>query len=453
MAFTAISRTRSLPFDDFAGTPPPRRETKRPKQARKSLPVKTQLTMNLVDPAGVALFGSDTQTNGDDEDNLFSGPSPLPIPVKPKPYNPRNPTAMDIRDAHAPPVFPQMSDWPGLASSEMGLSTSGQVNGDLRISKPELRRGHAAYDLGQNAEKDGFLKLLAELCQGIEEPPPSTGRPRMPMRDMVYSVVHKVYSLFSYRRHTRELKEAKARGYINQLPEFSTVCRYMRNFNLTHILMDLVAASAIPMRDIDTRMASESTDFLTCHFVRWFNHLWGGETNTRERLKVDLDYGVGAKIVSAVAIPGWQARDTNFFEPLPDRTVAHFDPESLTADPARPNNKNEHWAMLEGVVPFIPFKSKTSIPTDESNSVWAAMHQFFRYNKGQLHYRSNVESAGRMIKDKFGDSLRSKNYISQVNETLAKVLSHNIVENHKTAVMLGLDENFEFQFPLQEWVS
>ena len=455
IGYTATSRTRGLPFDDFAGTPPPaRRETERPRQARKPILVKVQLSMNMDDPEDVALTGSGIRTNDADEDNSASGPMPLPVPARPKPFSPRNSTVLDIRDIHAPPDSPQMFDWLNLAPLRTSLSISEQNNHGANGSNSNRYRDYAAYEQAQAAEKDGFLKLLSELCQGIAEPPQSTGRPKMLMRDMVYSVVHKVYSLFSYRRHTRELREAKVRGYVSHLPEFSTVCRYMRNPEMTHILMDLVASSAIPMQDIDAQAISESTEFPTCHFVRWFNRLWGGETNTRERLRVNLTHGVDTRTISAVVIPGWFARDTNFFKPLPDRTVAHFDPESLAEDLARPNNKNEHWAMLEGVAPFIPFRSNISTPTNESNSVWAAMQYLSRANKGELHrhyrHRNNIKTAAHIMKSKFGDSLRSKNYLAQINETLAKVLSHNIVENYKLAVMMGLDINFGSQVPAQE---
>lgn len=44
-----------------------------------------------------------------------------------------------------------------------------------------------------------------------------------------------------------------------------------------------------------------------------------------------------------------------------------------------------------------------------------------------IHKRSNVETAFSMIKSKFGDSVRSKTDVGQVNEVLAKVLCHNIL--------------------------
>jgi hypothetical protein len=40
--------------------------------------------------------------------------------------------------------------------------------------------------------------------------------------------------------------------------------------------------------------------------------------------------------------------------------------------------------------------------------------------------RSNVETAFSMINAKFSGSVRSKTPVAQVNETLAKVLCHNI---------------------------
>jgi hypothetical protein len=42
------------------------------------------------------------------------------------------------------------------------------------------------------------------------------------------------------------------------------------------------------------------------------------------------------------------------------------------------------------------------------------------------HTRSNVESAFSAIKRKFGDSLRSKTDVAMVNESLCKILCHNV---------------------------
>jgi len=59
------------------------------------------------------------------------------------------------------------------------------------------------------------------------------------------------------------------------------------------------------------------------------------------------------------------------------------------------------------------------------------MFGYFMYRREEFlahyHKRSNVESTFSAIKRKFGDSLRSKTETAQVNETMAKVLCHNLV--------------------------
>jgi len=58
------------------------------------------------------------------------------------------------------------------------------------------------------------------------------------------------------------------------------------------------------------------------------------------------------------------------------------------------------------------------------------------------HKRSNVESTFSMIKRKFGDSLRSKTDTAMVNETLCKVLCHNLVVVIHEMYELGIEPVF-----------
>jgi len=58
------------------------------------------------------------------------------------------------------------------------------------------------------------------------------------------------------------------------------------------------------------------------------------------------------------------------------------------------------------------------------------------------HKRSNVESTFMMIKAKFGDSLRSRTKVAQINEALLKVLCHNICCLIQSMYELGLKPKF-----------
>ena len=74
------------------------------------------------------------------------------------------------------------------------------------------------------------------------------------------------------------------------------------------------------------------------------------------------------------------------------------------------------------------------------------MFGYFMYRRDEFlahyHKRSNVETTFSMIKRKFGDSLRSKTDTAQVNETLAKVLCHNLVVLIHEMYALGIDPVF-----------
>src|SRR3989344_9276353 len=77
---------------------------------------------------------------------------------------------------------------------------------------------------------------------------------------------------------------------------------------------------------------------------------------------------------------------------------------------------------------FIPFKTNST--PNKKGAVWKKLYHFFAlHNKEFLesyHKRSNAETSVYMVKTKFGDAVRSKNWTSQVNEVLCKVIAHNI---------------------------
>ena len=73
------------------------------------------------------------------------------------------------------------------------------------------------------------------------------------------------------------------------------------------------------------------------------------------------------------------------------------------------------------------------------------MFHYFMFRRDEFvqhyHKRSNVESTFSMMKRKFGDGLRSKTDTAMVNETLCKVLYHNLVVLIHETRELGIDIN------------
>ena len=96
------------------------------------------------------------------------------------------------------------------------------------------------------------------------------------------------------------------------------------------------------------------------------------------------------------------------------------------------SKKNLHAVVDAGATAYIPFKAD-SVPDQglyNHDALWERMWHYFTFNRDsfQEHYgkRNNVETALRMIKAKFGGSVRAKSPVAQVNEVLCKVLAHII---------------------------
>ena len=74
------------------------------------------------------------------------------------------------------------------------------------------------------------------------------------------------------------------------------------------------------------------------------------------------------------------------------------------------------------------------------------MYHLFTLNEAEFnkhyHKRSNVETVFSMVKAKFGDVVKSKTPTAQVNETLVKVLCHNICVLVQAMHNLGVTPNF-----------
>lgn len=91
----------------------------------------------------------------------------------------------------------------------------------------------SAYNEAQVNEKDTFMRLLADLCSGVPQPEQTTGRPRLPLGEMIFAATFKVYSGFSSRRFQSDLRGAHEHGLISRVPHFNSVTNYMASEELT----------------------------------------------------------------------------------------------------------------------------------------------------------------------------------------------------------------------------
>ncbi len=316
--------------------------------------------------------------------------------------------------------------------------------GDLK--KISYGQDWPAYNNAQIHEKEIFMKLLSGLCSEIDEPLYVFGRPKLSFRGMAFSSALKVYTTFSLRRFMTDMNIALEKGYVKQKCSYSSVSNYMRNKELTTVLLDLITLSSLPLKSVETKFAVDSSGMRTTTF----NEYCVEKHKTERRhhwVKVNICCGVKTNIITSVIISDNHHSDILEFVPLTNQTLRNgFQMKEVSADKAYLSADNFSHMARNGGLAFIPFKSETVRPGPDKPYMWKKMYNYFTYNQEEFmaryHLRSNVESTFAMLKAKFTDLIRSKDETAQTNEVLLKVLCHNICVLIQEMFELGIAPNF-----------
>lgn len=304
-----------------------------------------------------------------------------------------------------------------------------------------------AYNQAQQREKQLFMELLNELCKTVEEPKYTFGRPKLPIADMLFCSVFKVYSTFSGRRFTSDMKTAEEKEYILKVPHYNSIFNHLRDPKLTPILRHLIEQSALPLKSIETNFAVDSSGFTSTKYMRWFDFKYGKQSAWKIWLKVHLMCGVRTNVVTSVEVTDGNVSDTPQLPELVTRTAKNFDVKEVVADKGYSSRENYEAIRKIGASGYIPFRSNATGRAGRS-ALWKKMFHYFMYNREEFmqhyHKRSNVETTFHMIKSKFGTNLRSKTRTAQINEVLCKILCHNICvliqEMHELGVEYSGDD-------------
>jgi transposase len=319
----------------------------------------------------------------------------------------------------------------------------------VKVTRKTYTQNWPAYNAAQTEEKSRLQALLYELCRAIPEPEQRRGRPRLSLADIIFASTFKIYSTVSGRRFQSDLQEAKRRGFLSKMPSYNSVFRYLEAEALTPYLYELIAASALPLKSIESDFAVDSSGFSTGQFMRWFDVKYGKEEDRRMWLKVHLMCGVKTNIVTSVEISDGYANDHGFFKPLLEATAGNgFTLKEVSADKAYLSGENLLTTLRHKAIPYIPFKSNSRAQTNygPKSTLWTRMLNFYTDHREEFlthyHKRSNVETTFFMIKSKFGQRLRSKTLTAQVNEALCKVLCHNLCVVIQSTHELGIESDF-----------
>jgi transposase len=317
------------------------------------------------------------------------------------------------------------------------IVSDGQMVTETVTLKQKYTQDWQSYNAAQQTEKSHFLAFLYELCSKVEEPIQVMGRPRLPLKDILFAVTYRTYTMMSARRFTSDRRDALAKGYVSKAPSFNSVFHYLQMESLTSYLKQLITESAKPLQSIETDFAVDSSGFSTSTYVRWFDVKYGKNEDWHDWVKMHLMCGVKTHVVTSVEV--------SRAKKLVDQTAkAGFKMEEVSADKAYISMKNLKATVAVGATPFIPFK--VNAQPDRGSDLWSKMFFYYNYKRDEFlahyHKRSNVETTFQMIKSKFGERLRSKTETAQMNEALCKVLCHNLCVVIQSMYELNLTPEF-----------
>ena len=297
-------------------------------------------------------------------------------------------------------------------------------------SKPIPPQDWPAYTKAQQEHKQGLINIIEEMLDLIKIKQTKTvGRPNTDLKEICFALILKTFSQLSSRRLHGELEILKKLGYVETIPHFTILMKHLRKKETTLILKELLKLSAMPIKQMSSKTFSvDSTGFSTSSFGRWYDHYNGKRLNRRDFLKCHALIENKSNVVVNVIITEATASDSPRFEKLVTETNKEFQIEELSADMAYSSKKNLELVFKIGATPYIPFKKNVS-GRKHGSLIWIKTYEFFKKQPQKFyekyHKRSNSETSFSMIKVKLGSNLKTKNFTSQQNEILLKLIVHN----------------------------
>jgi transposase len=200
------------------------------------------------------------------------------------------------------------------------------------------------------------------------------------------------------------------------------------------------------LKAVETDFAVDSSGFSTSALVHWYDERYGRHRHERRWVKVHLMCGVHTHIVTSVEVTPTDSGDAPQFAGLVATTAKRFPIKEVSADKAYLSLDNLQVIAGIGAIAYIPFKQRTTGLRPDFDALWNRMWHYYMFQREiflqHYHKQSNAETTFSMIKAKFGEVVRAKMPVAQVNEVLCKVLCHNICCLIQSIYELGIEPTF-----------
>ncbi len=286
------------------------------------------------------------------------------------------------------------------------------------------------YNLAKTQEKRMFYELLHELCQLIPEPNQTNGRPRIKVRDLVFSACLKLYSNYSGRKIMSDLVHAEKAGFISKACHYNTLSDFLNCEASYDLLQRLITITAMPLKLLEDSFSIDASGFGAYQHERWIKAKFKDKRSILMKyMKGHIVIGTRTNVICNCEITPGNWHDAPQAEKLIQKTNDNFNMKEFSGDGAYSSKRILQLVESLGVMPYIPFQSNAN-PPKNSPKIWKESFEYFKRNQKvflkHYHKRSNVETTFMMVKQRLGEFLRSKTIIAQRNELLTKFLCHNI---------------------------
>ncbi len=282
-------------------------------------------------------------------------------------------------------------------------------------------------------EKFKFLRTTCEFIESINfEEKRKVGKPQMPIKDILKSVLVMSYNGMSYRRTRSDLVELYNQKLISKIPRRSTLNKYMCLDNTRKIIERLIQVSALVFIDNEDTLICDST---------WLSHsqYGGGYIVVHDKENAPLDKCTkihaaclkNSKMIAFAKATKGTVHDCPVFKEMVISIVRNgFNIHNLLADAGYCSKDN--YALCRNLNienTFIDFKSNSKLH-EKGRTLWAKQLKMFLKDNDLWHekYRFRVVAEGifSAIKKKQTTYLRSRQETSRQNELLLKALVYNL---------------------------
>lgn len=305
--------------------------------------------------------------------------------------------------------------------------------------KRGARKYSSAYNKALESEARNIPELIYKLCQTIKETNRSgPGRPPYSLRDQTFCLLLRAFKCLSTRRFRGHLQIEEIRKYLREVPNYSAINTYLRDEKFNSILDELIGRSVQSLINVEIGFAVDGTHLSLRKRLTYKNTFTADKAKGREYVMLYILCGIESHIIPAAAVSVSKGKyfghpsENRFFKPLLSKTVQRgFKVKAIWGDNLYDTRANKKYA-------------------DEIGADWYVTPKPRKKKRGKKQspeempdrIRNSIESTNSMLKGVLGNELREDAKASLINQTLCKIIVHNLRALNEYSSIYGLEIKF-----------